>query len=200
MRTVAPTWLWSSGVRSGLCALLCACPLAARADAPPGWTVARGTLQQGLAPGSFILFTDASPSRFSDGELVSPDLVTLPLELEVTLRRLGPEAGRSLHLGVVGGVVLFKGGAFSLWAYNDPHYSLEGWIPVPGFRAHDEHRVRVVQTRSEVTVILDGVELKRYLMSAGRPRGRVGVGFKGASGNRSALFVQRLSVRELEPR
>ena len=200
MPTVAPTWLWNSGVRSGLCALLCACPLAARADAPPGWTVARGTLQQGLAPGSFILFTDASPSRFSDGELVSPDLVRLPLELEVTRRRLGPEAGRSLHLGVVGGVVLFKGGAFSLWAYNDPHYSLEGWIPVPGFRAHDEHRVRVVQTRREVTVILDGVELKRYLMSAGRPRGRVGVGFKGASGNRSALFVQRLSVRELEPR
>ena len=187
----------------GPCALLCLslcvclCPLAANAEAPPGWTVARGTLQQGAAPGSFILFTDASPSRFSDGELVSPDLVKLPLELDVTLRRLGPEAGRSLHLGVVGGIVLLKGGALALWAYNDPHFSLEGWAPLPGFRPHDEHRVRVVQTSTEVTVFLDEVELKRFRMSAGRPRGRVGVGFKGASGNRSALHVRHLAVREL---
>jgi hypothetical protein len=162
--------------------------------------VARGTLQQVQQPGGFILFTDASPSRFSDGELVSPDLLGLPLELDVTVRRLGPEAGRSLHFGVVGGVVLLKGGALSLWAYNDPNSSLEGWIPVPGLRTHDEHRVRVVQTTAEVTVFLDEVELKRYRMSSGRTRGRVAIGFKGASGNRSALHVQRLSVRELEPK
>jgi hypothetical protein len=178
--------------------LACAVALPARADAPPGWTVARGSLQQGKEDGSFILFTDASPSRFSDGELVSPGVLALPLELDVTVRRLGPEAGRSLHFGVVGGVVLIKGGALSLWAYNDPHFSLEGWIPVPGLRTHDEHRVRVVQTQSEVTVFLDGVELRRYRMSAGRPRGRVAIGFKGASGNRSSLLVRRLSVRELE--
>lgn len=160
--------------------------------------MARGSLQQGQEPGSFLLFTDASPSRFSDGELVSPSLLKLPLELDVTLRRIGPEAGRSLHLGVLGGVVLLKGGALSLWSFNDPNVSLEGWIPMPGLRTHDEHRVRVVQTTSEVIISLDGAEVKRYRMSPGRTRGRVGVGFKGASGNRSMLRISRLSARELE--
>ena len=179
----------------GLCLLLAP---AARAEAPPGWTVARGSLQRGQEPGSFLLFTDASPSRFSDGELVSPSLLKLPLELEVTLRRLGPEAGRSLHLGVLGGVVLLKSGALSLWSFNDANVSLEGWIPVPGLRTHDEHRVRVVQTSSEVVISIDGAEVKRYRMSPGRSRGRVGVGFKGASGSRSMLRISRLSARELE--
>ena len=68
---------------------------------------------------------------------------------------------------------------------------------MPGLRAHDEHRVSVVQDAREVALSIDGAEVKRFAFAAARERGRVGVGFKGASGNRSRLWVRSIAVREL---
>ena len=163
------------------------------------WDLARGALQPSLAAGGFLLATDASPSRFSDGELVASEPVALPYRLDVTWRRLGPEAGRSLHVAVIGGVVLIKTGAVAFYAFDEARFAADGWTPVPGLRTHDEHRVSVVQDVRTVALTVDGAEVKRFAFAAARGQGRVGVGFKGASGNRSRLFVRALAVSELGP-
>ena len=50
------------------------------------------------------------------GELISVEEVALPYRFTVTWRRLGVEAGRSMHVLVAGGVVLIKAGAINFYA------------------------------------------------------------------------------------
>jgi hypothetical protein len=176
---------------------LIAALLLALAPEKIAWELARGSLQRGLLPSSFVLATDASPSRFSDGEMVSSRNVALPYRLEVAWRRLGPESGRSLHVSVVGGIVLVKSGAVALWSFSDTsRFAKEGWTRVPGMRTNDAHAIAVEQDQRTISVSIDGVLIKQFGMRAARGEGRVGVGLKGASGHRTRLYVRSLEVTE----
>lgn len=159
------------------------------------WEANRGTLQPGRIAGSFVLGTDASPGRFSEALALASAEVDLPYRLDVTWRRLGPEAGRSLHVQVVGGVVLIRTGMVGLYAYDEAAFAASGWTPVPSLRSHARHRVTVTQDAHAVAVAVDGVAVARWPLAAARPRGRVGVGGKGARGYRSRIFVEAVTVR-----
>lgn len=166
------------------------------AVASPAWRTSRGDSTPGREAGSFVLFTDAAPGRFSEGAVVSTEPVRLPFRIDVTWRRLGPEAGRSMHVTVAGGVVLIKSGKLALYGYDEGAFARAGWRASPA-QAHDEHRISVVQTRSEVVVTIDGTEAARFPFVVAMETAPVGVGMKGATGHRSAIFVRALAVRTL---
>lgn len=161
------------------------------------WNVTRGALQPGMVAGSFILATDATVGRFSLGEVTAREPVSLPFRLEVTVRRLGPEAGRSLHVGVVGGNVLIKAGAVALYGFGDTMANLGGWSKVAGLRTSDEHRYTVTQDARSIELSIDGAPVRRFEVAAARSRGNVGFGFKGATGFRSLLYVRSAALQEL---
>lgn len=167
----------------------------AHAEPMPGWVAVRGTLAPARLPGSYVLTGDAAPARYSDGELVSEAAVPLPYRLDVVWRRLGPEGGRSMHVQVVGGVVLIKTGKISFYAYDDTAFAATGWLPLPGVSTHDEHAVSVSQDRRQVVVVIDGKETARFPLAVNRDAGKVGVGMKGASGFRTSIYLRSIDVR-----
>ena len=168
--------------------------LARHVQAEPTWTTTRGTRTTGRAPGSFILYTDAAPGWFSEGAVISKEPVALPLRLDVTWRRLGPEAGRSMHVTLAGGVLLLRTGKISFWPYDDAAFAGIGWKPVPALRAHDEQTIVVTQDQHEIVVALDGREVARFPFSTMMTSAPVGIGMKGGSGYRSAIRVRALAV------
>jgi hypothetical protein len=161
------------------------------------WMVTRGTMDRGRQPGSFVLATEAAPARFSDGEVVTRDAVRLPYRLDVTWRRLGPEAGRSMHVTVAGGVVLIRSGKIGLYAFDEARFAAAGWTPLPGYDAHAEHAVCVVQTHETIAVTIDGRQVARFSLPVAHESVRPGIGMKGAPGFRSTIYVRSLSVTEL---
>jgi hypothetical protein len=166
--------------------------LVAPAAAEP-WRATRGSLEA-TGSGGYFLTSDAAPGRYSEGELVSRDAVALPFRLEVAWRRLGPEAGRSMHVTVAGGVVLIKSGAVAFYAYDDAAFGAAPWHVVPGYATHDEHVVTVAQDAREVRVAIDGQPIARYALAVSRASAYVGVGMKAAPGLRSAIYVRSLAV------
>ncbi len=172
-----------------------ACPT--RADE---WLALRGTLQPGRACGSYLLTTDGSASRFSSGEVGWREPVELPYQLSVTLRRIGAEAGRSLSIVVLGGVILIKDGAIGFYAWDEGAFAAAGWQPVADLHTHDEHTVRVAQSAAAITVQIDGAEVASWSFAQARTRGRVGLAFKGATGHRSRLAFRGFAVRSDDPR
>ncbi len=161
------------------------------------WKATRGALEPGKIANSFVLTTEAAPGRFSDGEVMAVEPVAIPYRLDVTWRRLGPEGGRSMHVTVADAVVLIKTGKLGLYAFDEAAFAALGWTPLPGFDANAEHQVAVTQTKTEIIVAIDGREVKRFALAVARDSIRPGVGMKGATGYRSAIYVRSLAVREL---
>jgi hypothetical protein len=178
---------------------------AARADDGHGhaagalhWQVNRGTLQAGRTAGSWLLASDAVPGRYSVGEVVSAAEVALPYRFTVRWRRIGPEAGRSMHVLVAGGIVLIKSGAINFYAYDDAAFASGAWQPLAGHRAQDEHTVVVSQDAHQVVVTVDGAAAARYPLEVARPTAHVGVGMKAAPGLRSKIYLRALTLEPLQ--
>jgi hypothetical protein len=168
--------------------------LASTAAAAPLWKVTRGSLEQGRVPRSFILQSDAAPGRYSEASVITTEPVTLPYEIDATWRRLGPEAGRSMHVLVAGGVVLIKSGAIAFYAYDDTAFAQGEWKPLPGHQAQTEHAISVWQDRHRVVVTLDGDEVATYDLEVTRDSAHVGFGMKSAPGFRSAIYVHDVMI------
>lgn len=175
-------------------ALLALCLLAGAAHADV-WKTTRGTLAPGRAPNSFFLTSDGAPGRYSEAGMITTEPVTLPYTLEARWTRVGPEAGRSMHVLVAGGVVLIKNGAIAFYAYDDAAFAQGDWKDLPGHLAETEHLVKVTQDRQRVTVLLDGAEVAHYDLPVARDTAHVGFGMKSAPGYRSAIYLRDLSVR-----
>lgn len=158
------------------------------------WTPYAGT-QAHVDPG-FVLTTDAAPGRFSSGEVRSSRKVGLPYELDVTWRRLGPEAGRSMHVQIGGGVVLIKDHKLALYTYDEATFATRGWTALPGYRSHDRHTVTVAQDHHAVTISVDGAVAATFPLEHAADEAVLGVGFKGATGFRSRIYVEDVTVRE----
>ena len=58
------------------------------------WDVSRGSLRPAGACGAYLAATDATPGSFSYLELLYRKPLHAPLDVEVTWRRIGPEAGK----------------------------------------------------------------------------------------------------------
>ncbi len=174
--------------------LLVIAVLATTANASP-WKPQRGTLEPGRAPGSFVLTSDAAPGRYSEAAMITTEPVALPYTLSATWRRLGPEAGRSMHVFVAGGVVLIKTGAIAFYAYDDASFAQGDWKPIVGHTVKSEHAIEVHQDAHRVTVAMDGAEVARYDLEVVRPNAHVGFGMKAAPSMRSAIFVRDIVVR-----
>jgi hypothetical protein len=157
----------------------------------------RGTMEQAKAPGSFFLATEAAPGRFSDGEVIANDAVSIPFRIDVVWRRLGPEAGRSMHVTVADAVVLIKSGKIALYAFDEAKLAEAGWIALPGYDTHQEHAVSVTQTASEIAVTIDGKPAAKFALATARTQIRPGVGMKGAPGFRTLIYVRAMSVTAL---
>ncbi|MBL9016184.1 MAG: hypothetical protein JNL83_18495 [Myxococcales bacterium] len=166
---------------------------AAHADA---WKATRGTLAPGRAPDSFVLSSDGAPGRYSEAGMITVKPVALPYTLEATWRRLGPEAGRSMHVLVAGGVVLIKNGAIAFYAYDAgaTAFGQGDWKPLAGHGAQAEHAVKVTQTKDKVTVMLDGAQVAQYDLAIARDAAHVGFGMKSAPGYRSAIYLRDVTV------
>lgn len=165
------------------------------ASASP-WKVTRGTLETGRTPGSFMLTSDAAPGRYSEAGMITAEPVALPYTISATWRRLGPEAGRSMHVLVAGGVVLIKTGAIAFYAYDDVSFAQGDWKPIAAHTVKSEHAISVHQDAHRVTVTIDGADVARYDLEVARANANVGFGFKAAPSMRSAILVRDIAVRE----
>jgi len=161
------------------------------------WAVTHGTLQVGVLPGSWLLSSDATPGRHSEGTMISKDEVRLPYRFELSWRRLGPEAGRSMHVIVAGGIVLVKADKIAFYAYDDATFASGEWTPVAGHDPNAEHVVVVTQDSRHVEVQIDGALAATYALSVSRVRTHVGIGMKSAPGYRSAIYVHDVTVTHL---
>ena len=162
------------------------------------WKATRGTVAAGKLAGSYVLASDAAPGRYSQGELVSVDEVALPYRFTFTWRRVGPEAGRSMHVLVAGGIVLLKQGAINFYPYDDAAFAEQPWQPLAGHRAQDEHTLVVTQDAREVIVTIDGTPAARYPLAIARTKAHVGVGMKSAPGWRSKIYLRALAIEPLQ--
>jgi hypothetical protein len=174
-------------------ALLALCIVAGTASADT-WKTTRGTLEPGRAPNSYFLTSDGAPGRYSEAGMITAEPVPLPYSLEATWRRIGPEAGRSMHVLVAGGVVLIKNGAIAFYAYDDAAFAQGDWKDLAGHLAQAEHRVKVTQDARSVTVFLDGAQIAHYDLAVARATANIGFGMKSAPGYRSAIYLRDISV------
>jgi len=174
-------------------ALLALCALAGLAAADP-WKATRGTLAPGRAPQSFVLSSDGAPGRYSEAGMITVEPVALPFTLEATWRRIGPEAGRSMHVLVAGGVVLIKNGAIAFYAYDATAFAQGDWKPLAGHQAQAEHAVKVTQDKTKVSVFVDGAQVARYDLPVARDTAHVGFGMKSAPGYRSAIYLRGVAI------
>jgi hypothetical protein len=158
------------------------------------WQTARGALQPGLACGSFVGTTDGWGGPFSAAEFRATKPVSLPLEVEVTWRRLGSDGGESLTLILPGGFLLLKRGEYGFYGFSESAFK---WVALPGFSTHRESTVRVVQRATEILIWVDGKAIGRVPFTAPSASGPVGVGIKGASGYRSRMMFRGFRVRAL---
>ncbi len=173
-------------------ALVVVCALAEAASASP-WRAARGTLEPGRLEGSYLLSSDAAPGRYSEATMIATDPVALPYTVTATWRRLGPEAGRSMHVLVGGGIVLIKSKSIAFYAYDDAAFAQGDWRPIAA-ETHAEHVVSVHQDANRVTVNVDGSEVAHYDLAVARDTVHVGFGMKSAPGLRSAIYVRAISI------
>jgi hypothetical protein len=158
-----------------------------------GWTVRRGSLQPGIACGSFVAATDATNAAFSYAQLYRAEPISVPFDLSVTWRRLGPEA-RTMEIPILGAIVFVGEERCALWInHDDVSFDRDGWRPLPGYRTHDEHRVSVRQTAERVVLSVDGREVSTWSFTTSQKSGLVGLSFKGATGHRA--FVAFRDVR-----
>jgi hypothetical protein len=174
--------------------LLVIAVLASVASASP-WKATRGTLETGRTPGSFVLTSDAAPGRYSEAGMITAEPVALPYTISATWRRLGPEAGRSMHVLVAGGVVLVKSGAIAFYAYDDVSFAQGEWKPIAGHMVKSEHAIAVHQDAHRVTVTIDGVEAAHYDLEVARANANIGFGMKAAPSMRSAILIRDVAVR-----
>ena len=174
-------------------ALVALCLLAGAAHADV-WKATRGSLAPGLAHGSFVLSSDGAPGRYSEAGMITVEPVALPYTIEASWRRLGPEAGRSMHVLVAGGVVLIKNGAIAFYAYDATAFAQGDWKPLAGHQAQAEHAVKVTQDKQRVAVFLDGAQVAQYDLPVARDTAHVGFGMKSAPGYRSAIYLRGVRV------
>lgn len=158
------------------------------------WKTTRGTLAPGRTANSYVLTSDGAPGRYSEAGMITAAPVALPYSLAATWRRLGPEAGRSMHVLVAGGVVLIKAGAIAFYAYDDAAFAQGDWKDLPGHFAQAEHLVKVTQDSRSVTVFLDGTEVAHYDLAVARTTASIGFGMKSAPGYRSAIYLRDVTV------
>jgi hypothetical protein len=173
-------------------ALLIVCALAGGAAAEP-WKTSRGLLERGRLDGSYLLSSDAAPGRYSEATMISTEPVTLPYTVTATWRRLGPEAGRSMHVLVGGGVVLIKAGAIAFYAYDDAAFAQGDWRPIAA-HTQAEHVVSLHQDARGVTVSIDGAAVAHYDLAITRQTAHVGFGMKSAPGLRSSIYVHSIAI------
>lgn len=157
----------------------------------------RGVMEPGRAAGSFWLTTEAAPGRFSAGEVIASEPINLPFRIDVAWRRIGPEAGRSMHITVADAVVLIRNGKVGLYAFDDARFVAAGWTPLPGFDSHLEHAISVQQDARAVIVSVDGKPAATFSLATTRASYRPGVGMKGAPGFRSVIYVRSLAITPL---
>ena len=179
-------------------ALLVIGAIGATASASP-WKATRGSLETGRTPRSFVLTSDAAPGRYSEASMISAEPVALPYMLSATWRRLGPEAGRSMHVLVAGGVVLIKTGAIAFYAYDDAGFAQGDWKPVAVNTVSAEHAITVHQDAHRVTVTIDDTQVAAYDIEVARANAHIGFGMKAAPSTRSSIMVRDIAVRQWGP-
>ncbi len=149
-------------------------------SSPEDWEVVRGSLQRGARCGEYLAATDGDNGTFSYADLLYRAPVRPPIDLEVTWRRLGPESRKSIELRALGALLLLRDEEYGLYVWNEASFE---WRKLPGYRAHDEHRVAIHQTATTLSFSVDGKPIDSWQVPAGGDR--VGVGAKGAGGYRS---------------
>jgi hypothetical protein len=126
--------------------------------------------------------------------MITTEPVALPFKLEATWRRLGPEAGRSMHVLVGGGIVLIKSGAIAFYAYDDAAFAQGDWKPIAGHQAQAPHALVIEQDKQRVIVKLDGTEVGRYDLPTTRDSANIGFGMKSGPGFRSSIYIRDIRI------
>jgi hypothetical protein len=176
-------------------------PSAARAGScsdTQEWDVAQGTLATTGTCGSFLGATDGANAVFSYALFFRKRPVTIPYEVSLSMRRLGPEDKRSLEVSILSAIVLARDEEVGLYVnHDDVRFEHEGWFPAPGLAMHREHRLTVRQTRNKVTLSIDGAVVRTWDFASPSTTDRVGVAWKGASGFRSWAAFRDVRVTPL---
>jgi len=155
------------------------------------WEVARGRLFAAESCGAFYATATPLQSTFAYGDFGYRTSVRLPFDMGVTWRRLGPDSHRPLELRILGGLLLFKDGAYGLYLHDDARFQgKDGWRELAGFRTHDVHTVLVHQTEASVSLTIDGKLVDLWSYRSPIKTGRVGLAMKAAAGYQSLVWFK----------
>lgn len=170
-------------------------PAAACPDVTP-WEVVRGSLAPAGGCGAWVLTTNGVRRGYSYGELRYAQPITIPYEVSVTWQRLGADA-RSMDLRVLGASVLVGEERVALYVEgDDARFAADGWRPVPGLHAHDEHRVSVKQDARSIALTVDGTVVATWAFEARAATGPLVLGLKGAPGYRARAVFRDLQIAQ----
>jgi hypothetical protein len=168
-------------------------PRLARADRPTlaAWDVQSGTLRLSPDGETLLAATDPDNRAYSQGVFLTRDVVKVPYELSLMVRRLAPDPGRSFQVRVLGAIVLVGNDGYGLWiAAGDAAFARDGLRPLPGYRTQDEHRIAVRQDAHTVTLSIDGRAIDSWRFDAPGREGQVGFGLTGARGYRAWMLAR----------
>jgi len=166
------------------------------AESVAQWELGRGELAADNACGSFRLTTDAQDHESTIGEASLKLPVYLPFTVSVKMRRLSPEGGRAMWLGVVGAALFFRDGAIGV-GNNAMQIADTSDHPIEHFDTHQEHLIAVAQTRKSIEVRIDGALVRTIPYQLVMSGGNLMIGLNGARGYRSMLSFRELTVSGL---
>jgi hypothetical protein len=157
-----------------------------------------GTLSPGGACDAFILTTDGARGAISRARARWVGLPERPYRLEMTLQRLDGDAAHSIAIGVLGGWILLRTGAWSIYE-GEAEFTREGWREAPAIDLRRPIRLEVEDRVDGVRVRLDGRPLP--LWRPKRSEKTLQIELKAVPGERMRMWVRSFRVtRPGDPR
>lgn len=175
----------------------------AQAQPAEGFTVLRGSVAPGRAPGTTIVTTDGSDTRFYLGARYRHHSVAraawreqprAPFEVRFDFQLLTP--GRwALEVGGLGLTVIMSRDRLGFFV-DDAQMMGSMFADLPGIGGPGWREVRIRRTRRDVIVLVDGREVGRTAAPASAPSPVV-LGVRGAPGHRSRVAIRGFVVAAL---
>jgi hypothetical protein len=166
------------------------------ADGPFLATV--GTLSPGGACDAFILTSDGAAGALSRGRARWTGLPERPYRVEMVLQRLDGDAAHSVAIGVLGGWILLRTGAWSYYE-GEAEFAREGWRDAPAIDLRRPTRLEVEDRVDGVRIRIDGRPLPPWRPK--RSEKLIQFELKAAPGERTRMWVRSFRVtRPGDPR
>jgi len=176
-------------------------PAWTRAETPPGGcptdgdaSAELGTVARVGACNTYILTSDAAAGVLSRARATWLRAPTRPYRLTLTVQRLDADAERSVAVGLLGGWLLLRTGAWGFYE-GEPEFARDGWQAAPFVDPRRETRLEIEEGLNGVSIRIDGHALPRWQPKRNELRLRFEL--KAAPGERARMRVADLRLEPL---